>query len=173
VSATLNYWGQSTCTAIGAQIYDGSDLPGRGKLGYAPSLYAPVALAQLATPANLALTVIDGASVTLTWSPIPDLPNVGCRQPGSTAPDLGYRLYYDTHGDCTYDEGGLPAGSSPIDAGQNTTLTLTGLSTANSYYFVVAAYDYLRRESPFSNQVVRAGGVQERRIYLPALLRNR
>lgn len=168
LDAALNYWGISTCTAIGRQIYDGNDLPGRGRIGYAPSLYAPIVMTQLTSPAGLTMTVVDDTTVTLSWSSIPDLPNIGCRIPGSTAPDLGYRLYYDTTGVCTFDGQGLPAGSSPIDVGQTTAVTLTGLSTMADYYFVVAAHDYLGRESPFSNQLVRLGTGPK--IYLPVIV---
>ena len=158
VDATLNYWGPATCTAIPGQIYDGADLPGRGRLFYAPSLYSPTALAQMVVPDNLTLTQVNTDTVTLTWQPIPDIPNVGCRQPDSSAPDLGYRLYYGNGDQCIFDGQNLPAGASPIDIGQDTSVTLTGLTNAGSLHFAVTAYDYLDRESSFSNQVSVSGG---------------
>jgi parallel beta-helix repeat protein len=168
VMGTLNYWGPSACTAIPAQIYDGDDIPGRGELIYAPSLYSPVSLAQMQTPANLTLTEGE-TEVTLSWTAVPDLPNIGCRPPGSTESELGYRLYYDNDSACVFDGQGLPLGDSPIDIEEDTTVTLTGLGNG-PYYFSVTAYDYLGRESPFSN-IVNAGTAGYN-IYLPVILRN-
>ncbi len=170
VSGTLNYWGPSACTAIPGQIYDGDDMPGRGQLLYAPSLYSPVPLMQLSAPTNLTTNINTTSTVTLTWTPIPAILDVGCRVPGSTGPDAGYRIYYDTDGSCPPYEGvRLDQGDSPIDVGPVTSVTLGDLST-NDYYFVVTAYDYLKRESTFSNQVVRLSDQYE--IYLPLVLRN-
>ncbi len=170
VDAILNYWGPATCTAIPGQIYDGTDLPGRGRLLYAPSLYSPIALAQMFVPGNLSLTQINTDTVTLAWQPIPDIPNIGCRQPGSSAPDLGYRLYYGSGDQCIFDGQNLPAGASPIDIGQDTSVTLTGLTNAGSLHFAVTAYDYLGRESSFSNQVsVSTGPGSEMQIFLPVI----
>lgn len=171
ITAPHNYWGPATCTDIGLQVYDGDDVPGRGELLYSPSLYAPVTAAQLATPANLSLTQVDTTTVTLTWQPISPIPNVGCRRPGSDEPDLGYRLYYDTNGMCSYDGQGLPGGDSPIDVGQDTTLTLTGLSSGDAVYFSVTAYDYLGRESIFSNQVFFQGSGGMIENFLPLIIR--
>lgn len=167
IEGTLNYWGPSACTAIPAQIYDGDDVPTRGELIYAPSLYSPVALAQMQTPAGL--TLAEGEStVTLSWTAVPDLPAIGCRPPGLTTPELGYHLYYDNDSACVFDGDGLPLGDSPIDIGAITTLTVTGLGPG-SYYFSVTAYDYLGRESPFSN-IVAVGATGN--IYLPVILRD-
>ena len=168
VSATLNYWGNLPCTAIGGQIYDGNDLPGRGKLGYAPSLYAPITLAQLSTPDGLTMTAIDDSSFTLTWTPIADIPNVGCREPNSSAPDLGYRLFYDTESGCAFSGLGLPAGDLPIDVGENSAITLLGVPEGE-FYFSVVAYDYLGRVSSYSNVVVRQS--DQYKIYLPIIVR--
>jgi parallel beta-helix repeat protein len=168
VIGTLNYWGDSPCTAIPAQIYDGNDIPGRGRLSYAPSLYSPIALAQMSTPANLTLTEGE-TSVALSWTAVPDLPAIGCRPPGATTPELGYRLYYDTDSACVFDGDGLPMGDSPIDIGANANVTITGLGNG-PYYFSVTAYDYLGRESPFSNIVSRAA--TESSLYLPMIIRN-
>lgn len=167
IDATLNYWGPSACTAIPGQIYDGDDLPGRGQLLYTPSLYSPTALAQMSVPGNLSLTHGDDDTVTLTWQPIPELPNVGCRQPDDGGPDLGYRVYYGTGDQCSFDGQDLPAGASPLDVGQETSITLTGIAGADSLHFAVTAYDYLGRESPFSNQVSLFG--DELNFFLPLI----
>jgi parallel beta-helix repeat protein/predicted outer membrane repeat protein len=155
VSGTLNYWGPSTCTAIAGQIYDGNDLPGRGQMLYAPSLYLPLPVAQLSAPTNLSI-VTSTSAVTLTWTPIPAIPNVGCRNPGAVGADAGYRIYYAIGRSCPpFDGRGLPQGNSPIDVGNVTAFALSGLSSGD-YAFVIAAYDYLGRESEYSNVVVRS-----------------
>ena len=168
VDATLNYWGQSPCTAISGQVYDGDDVPGKGELTYAPSLYIPVFLTQFETPTGLVMTKDNATTITLSWNGISPVPNIGCRDPQSSVPDSGYYVYYETASACAFDGTGLPQGDSPIHIGQDTAVTLTGLSTFNTYHFVVTAYDYLGRESPFSNDVIRpATGFQ---LFLPLLV---
>ncbi len=168
VSGTLNYWGPSPCLIIPAQIYDGHDAPGRGNLLYAPSLYLPVPLTQLAAPAGLTLTAGTG-SVNLSWAPLPLLPNVGCRVPGASGPDLGYRVYYDDDSACApFDGTGLPSGASPIDAGAVSQINLPG-APQDGIVFVLTAYDYLGRESHYSNLV---GSLPSSwGIYLPLVVR--
>jgi hypothetical protein len=58
----------------------------------------------------------------------------------------GYRIHY-----------GTSIGSYPQsqDAGLNTTLTVTGLSSGQTYYFVATAYDSSFNESGFSNAVCK------------------
>jgi hypothetical protein len=157
VSGTLNYWGPSACAVIAGQIYDGADELGRGRLLYAPSLYSPVPVAQLSAPTNLVVTTGE-FTATLNWTPIPPIPNIGCRNPGSSGLDVGYRVYYDTDGPCPpYDGRGLTQGDSPIDVGGNTRVTLSGLS-GDRYYFAITAYDYLGREGAYSNEVTHPQG---------------
>jgi parallel beta-helix repeat protein len=174
VDGIHNYWGLSPCTAIPGQIYDGDDMPGRGQLLYAPSLYSPVPLMQLSAPTNLTITTGTTSTLTLIWTPVPAIPDVGCRVPGSTDPDTGYRIYYDTDGPCPPYEGvGLDQGNSPIDVGRVTSLTLGGLSKSG-YYFVITAYDYLGRESTYSNVVAEPSEQPDlQEIYLPLIVRNR
>ncbi len=166
VSGTLNYWGPSACITIPGQIYDGNDMPGRGQLQYAPSFYSPLPVAQLSVPANL--TIITGTStITLTWTPIPAIPNIGCRGPGTA--DTGYRIYYAAGSSCPPFNGkGLAQGDSPIDVGDVTAISLRGLSS-KEYSFVVTAHDYLGRESGYSNLVV--GSLEQWKIYLPLVLK--
>ena len=79
--------------------------------------------------------------VTLAWDAV-------------SAPSLsGYRLYY-----------GQNSGSysSQLDAGTQTTYTVSGLTDGQTYYFAVTAYD-ADEESAFSNEVsvtISASGVQ-------------
>jgi parallel beta-helix repeat protein len=166
VTGTLNYWGLSPCNTIPLQIYDGKDVPGRGELIYAPSLYSPVPVTQLAAPTDLAIDIGD-SEVTLSWTPIPPIPNVGCRVPNSNEPDLTYLLYYDTNQPCPpYDGNGLPQGDSPIEVTEGASLTLSGLSQAG-YYFAVTAHDYLGRESAYSNIAEKPSTVDS--FYLPLI----
>jgi hypothetical protein len=166
VTGALNYWGSLACLSIPNRIYDGSDAPGRGKLAYAPSLYSPVPVAQLNAPTGLTLGA-DNQIVSLSWTPLPALPSVGCRLPGSTAPDLTYRVYYNNDSACgPFDGRGLTQGDSPISVGAGSSLVVSGL-TSSPYYFTVTAVDYLGRESAYSNLVVRAATGQ--RVYLPLI----
>lgn len=166
VTATLNYWGTSPCTFIPSQIYDGDDVPGRGELLYAPSLYSPAPVAQLTGPTNLSI-ITGTSSVSLSWTAMPAIPDIGCRSTGSSSPDTGYLVYYSNNSSCPpYNGKGLDQGDSPIDVGQATSITLSGISQ-KGYYFVVTGYDYLGRESTFTNEVARPSEVKE--IYLPVI----
>jgi predicted outer membrane repeat protein len=168
VTGTYNYWGTSPCVAIPNQIYDVNDMPGRGELLYAPSLYLPIPLVQMNTPTGL--NIITGTdAITLTWTAIPPLPNAGCTAGGATPPDASYRIYYDTDSSCApYDGKGLVQGNSPIDVGQATTVVLSGL-TKSDYHFVVTAHDYLGRESAYSNKKTVIGSGDN--IFLPLILK--
>jgi hypothetical protein len=66
----------------------------------------------------------------------------------------------------------LDQGDSPVDVGQVISLTLSGFSTS-TYHLVVTAYDYLGRESVYSN-VVAAPSEQPdlKKTYLPLIVRN-
>jgi len=77
-------------------------------------------------------------TVTLTWDVVTD-PNLG-----------GYRVYYGT-APGTY----LQSPGSGEDAGKSTLHTVTGLSSATTYYFTATAYDTSNNESTFSNEVVK------------------
>ena len=69
----------------------------------------------------------DGA-VELSWRQSPD-ENV-----------RGYLVYYGTSSGVYYGEGAM-LGSSPINAGNRTSLRIEGLKNGTLYYFVIAAYD--------------------------------
>ena len=63
----------------------------------------------------------------------------------NTEPDLsGYKLYYGTASG-TY--------GTPINVGNVTTYTVTGLTDGQTYYFAVTAYDSVGNESGYSNEV--------------------
>ena len=78
-------------------------------------------------PARLIAVPKDGA-VELHWTRVPE------------ADLAGYLVYYgEKPGE--YFGAGADQGPSPIDAGNTTTLTLTGVPNGRLLYFVVAAYD--------------------------------
>lgn len=167
VTGTLNYWGPAACNDIPLQIYDGNDVPGRGELIYAPSLYLPSPVTQLDAPTNLTIE-IEGSSTTLAWEPIIPIPNIGCRVPGSDTPDVRYLVYYDTDDACApYSGKGLPQGDSAILVDQ-ATMTLN-LFEFYTYFFSVTAYDYLGRESSYTNIVSRPNSGYS--IWLPVIKR--
>ena len=71
-------------------------------------------------------------SATVRWQP-------------NTEPDLqGYRVYYGT---ASKDYG------APIDVGNVTSYTITGLDEGRTYYFAVTAVDTSGNESGFSSEV--------------------
>ncbi|QWV91832.1 fibronectin type III domain-containing protein [Geomonas oryzisoli] len=81
-------------------------------------------------------------SVTLAWDPSPDT-------------DLaGYRIYYQANSaNLPFQGTGAVQGSAPVDGGNVTTASITGLDPANAYYFAVTAYDSTGQESVYSNIV--------------------
>jgi hypothetical protein len=81
-------------------------------------------------------------NVTLTWD-------------SNTEPDLaGYRVYYKTGSSGSpYNGTGADEGDSPVDVGNVTELTLSGLADEAAYFFVITAYNSEGRESNYSNEV--------------------
>jgi hypothetical protein len=78
------------------------------------------------------ISIVHSAQVTLAWDP-------------NTEQDLsGYKIYYGTSSS-NYTMG--------VDAGKNTTYTLSGLGNGITYYIASTAYDTEGYESDFSNQL--------------------
>jgi len=77
----------------------------------------------------------------------------------NTESDLaGYKVYYKTEtSGPSYDGAGAIEGSSPIDAGDRTEITLHGLDEDVTYFFAVTAYNADQLESGFSNEVDALG----------------
>ncbi|MBJ6801440.1 Ig-like domain-containing protein [Geomonas propionica] len=82
------------------------------------------------------------ATVTLAWDPSPDT-------------DLaGYRIYYQANNsDLPFQGTGAVEGNAPVDGGNVTVASISGLDPANAYYFAVTAYNSSGQESVYSNVV--------------------
>ena len=77
----------------------------------------------------------------------------------NTEADLaGYKIYYKTEtSGPSYNGTGAVEGSSPIDVGDTTEITLHGLDEDVTYFFAVTAYNTTQLESGFSNEVDALG----------------
>lgn len=89
----------------------------------------------------LTAAVTHARDVTLQWD-------------ANTDAATGYKIYYnaDSPGP-PYSGAGSLQGPSPVNSGNQTTATLSGLDPARSYYFAVTAYDASGAESSYSNIV--------------------
>jgi len=158
ISGTHNYWGTVSSVNILAQIYDWYDNSSRGRFLYIPYLQEPSPDAPFPPPTGLTADFPDNSAV-LSWDAHP-----------SFTTGYGYKVYYDTDGSAPpYAGTGLNEGDSPIDVGNQTTYTLTGLDPSKDYYFTVTAYDNEGHESWYSNVEWKRGGYW---VYLPLVLRN-
>jgi len=93
------------------------------------------------------ITVCSAKNITLNWDENSD-PNIA-----------GYMIYYSVgNGGSSYDGFGIIEGDSPIDVGFVTTITLSGLSETEDYYFVATAYNHEGVESEYSNEVSLMAG---------------
>ena len=128
VNAENNWWGTTETAGIMAKIYDWYDDTARGLVDFIPYLTALDTDAPISPPTGLTATP-SGTSITLNWSP-------------NLESDLaGYKVYYDTDSGFRYDGTGANEGDSPIDVGNATSFTLTGLAPGTRYYVAVTAYD--------------------------------
>ena len=77
----------------------------------------------------------------------------------NTEADLaGYKVYYKTEtSGPSYNGTGAVEGSSPVDVGNRTEITLHGLNEDVIYFFAVTAYNTDQLESGFSNEVDALG----------------
>jgi parallel beta-helix repeat protein len=154
ISGTHNYWGSVATVDILAHVYDGDDDSARGRLLYIPYLQDPDPNAPVPPPLNLRATFA-GDSASLSWDAIP-----------STTTGYGYKVYYDTDASGPpYHGTGAAQGDSPVDVGNATHFTLSGLG-GGGIYIAVTAYNTQGRESWYSNEVINPW-----RVYLPAVLR--
>src|SRR6185503_12942912 len=115
-----NWWGTSSDTAIQALIYDFSDDGSRGVVTYATALTGAVLTTPISPPAGLQVTAATN-SLTLNWTANPESDRVG------------YKVYYSTTAGPPYNGTGATQGASPIDVGNVTNFTLTGLAPGTYY----------------------------------------
>jgi parallel beta-helix repeat protein len=95
------------------------------------------------TPTGLTATLI-GDTIDLKWDADPFFTQ-----------GWGYLVYYDTDSLWAPFEGtGLDEGDSPIDVGDQTTYTLTGVVPYIDYYLAVTVYDNFGNESNYAVTVV-------------------
>lgn len=88
------------------------------------------------------VTPCHAMDITLAWD-------------ANTEPNLaGYMVYYDTDGSgAPYEGDDAFEGVSPIDVGNVTEFTLSGLADGQVYFFAVTAYNDEDLESGYSNEV--------------------
>ncbi len=139
MDAAENYWGTTSEAEIRMRIYDFLFDETKGSVTVVPFLLSSPG--DPSTPEGLILKVLGASSVQLTWEANPE-------------PGVGYKLYYDTDSDALYGGKGAQEGNSPIDVGNKTSYTLSGLQNDAIYYMAVTAYyDHNGNESPFSDEV--------------------
>jgi len=159
ISGTNNYWGTVSSVDILAQVYDWYDDSYRGRFLYIPYLQDPSPDAPFPPPTGLTAEFQDSSAI-MSWDAHP-----------SFTTGYGYKVYYDSDSSLPpYGGTGLNEGDSPIDVGNQTSYTLTGLDPSKDYYLTITAYDNEGRESWYSNVEWRQGGYW---TYLPVVLKNR
>ena len=153
ISGTHNYWGTVATVDILGHVYDWYDNTSRGRLLYIPYLQDPDPVSPVPPPLNLWAS-FSGSSASLSWDAIP-----------STMMGYGYKVYYDNDASGPpYQGTGATQGDSPIDVGNATQFTLSGLG--GGVHIAVTAYDTQGRESWYSNEANSL-----RRVYLPVVLK--
>jgi uncharacterized repeat protein (TIGR01451 family) len=125
ISAQNNWWGTTSSAAIQSLIHDFGVDGSRGTVTWAPALGAINQTAPVSPPANFVATAGAG-SVSLSWAPNPE-PNVA-----------GYKVYYGAQTGPPYTGTWAAQGPSPVDAGNVTAFTLSGLPAGTAYVAVTA-----------------------------------
>ena len=143
--ATSNYWGPATTDEMEAggnpknirAIYDRFDDPSRGEVDY--SNWLNEYISPVSAPTGLTAELV-GNDIALSWSPNPE-------------PELaGYKVHYGTKSGFPYERTGAIEGDSPVDVGNVTSFTLTGLTAAEEFYLAITAYNDLGDQSFFSEE---------------------
>lgn len=140
-NAESNWWGTTIEAEIQVKIFDSNDDITKGTVDYVPFLTSPSTSPPPSPPTNLTGEA-SGTSASLFWAANPE------------GEITGYQVYYDT--DSTgnpYDGTGGAQGISPIDVGNVTTFTISGLIPGATYFIAVTALDNRGSESWFSNEV--------------------
>jgi hypothetical protein len=128
IDARYNWWGTTSSAQISALIYDWFDNSEKGIVTFSPYLEAHNLAAPISPPGEFIVTTSTTA-FELSWAANPE------------ADLAGYKVYYDTDSEYPYPGSGADQGDSPIDVGDDTELTLTGLEEGTQYTFTVTAYD--------------------------------
>ena len=126
-----NWWGTTATGDIAVGVYGLFDDISRGLVDYTPFLAEPNTGAPVSPPMGLVATGDPNTmSIALSWAPNPE------------SDIAGYKVYYKT-GDSglPYLGAGAASGDSPIDLGNATSFTLSGLAQWAKYYIAVTAYD--------------------------------
>jgi parallel beta-helix repeat protein len=128
LNAQDNWWGTTEADQIDDHILDDDEDPDLGLVDYSSYRSSHRTNAPISPPTDLSATAVVTA-VNLVWSSNPES-------------DLdGYKIYYDVDAGFPYSGTGVIEGDSPIDVGDMTAFTLTGLSLGARYYIAVTAYD--------------------------------
>ena len=129
VNAENNWWGTTNSGDIYLRIWDWFDDPELGMVDFEPFKLSHVITAPISPPIGFSVSA-DGTDLTLTWAANPES-------------DLdGYKIHYDNDDTSfPYTGSGANEGDSPIDVGDTTSYTLSGLSVG-TYYLSVTAYDF-------------------------------
>ncbi len=90
----------------------------------------------------LAEANLNDYEVHLNWNPVSD-------------PDLtGYKVFFDVNSGAPYEgKASIVGEPSPIDAGLDTSVVISGLGKDTIYYFSITAIDRCGNESPYSNEL--------------------
>ncbi len=134
VDADRIWWGDSSGPYHPQHNLDGLGDSVNTHVNITPFLTEPDTVAPPVPVQNLVVTNQGEDFIYLAWdtSPIGDL--------------AGYKIYFDT------DSIGFPYADT-IDVGNNTSYTLSGLSTGLKYYIAATCYDTDGNESWYSNEV--------------------
>ncbi len=134
IDATNNWWGNSSGPYHPLQNAGGLGNSVNAFVNITPWLAEPNTAAPPIPVQNLVVANQGDDFIELAWdaSPIGDL--------------AGYKIYFDT------DSKGFPYADT-IDVGNNTSYTLSGLSTGLKYYIAATCYDTDGNESWYSNEV--------------------
>jgi len=137
LDATNNWWGTTDEMEIGMTIYDYFADPTKAIVDFYPFLTSSPS--GLSAPKGLGGMYDSG--IKLSWNP------------NSEGELAGYKIYYDTDSGVPYGGTGANEGDSPIDVGNVTSYTLTGLNAGTKYYIAITAYDSEGSESLFSDEI--------------------
>jgi parallel beta-helix repeat protein len=142
MNAENNFWGTTDSFEILLRIYDFFIDPSKGIVDYTPFLTEPDVSAPPGPPKGLAVAGVGSGTIDLNW------------QPNLESDLSGYKLYYDFDAPgYPYNGTGLVEGDSPIDVGDVTSFTLSGLAAGMTYYVALTAYDAAGNESWYSKEL--------------------